>query len=129
MGYWLNKLDAINELHQEAISESQEQRDIMSPFERISSITLAEFAKRNLAVEIYSELLRCNLWLCSNDEMASQIREDTPGAVCYTVSELRHLIKLKPDPVSLKAIHEAKVMNPGSEIKEVVMNDDNKAHG
>jgi len=121
MGYWLNKLDAITDL--------QMQKEIESPFEGIHRITLAKFARRDMAVEIYSELLKCNLWFCSNDEMATQIKEDAPGAVCYTVSELRYLLKLMPCPESLKAIHEVKIKNPGSVIKEVVMNNDTKNLG
>lgn len=129
MGYWLKKLDAITDLQQEAISESQEQKDIKSSIVEIPSITLAEFARRDMAVEIYSELLKCNLWFCSNDEMATQIKEDAPGAVCYTVSELRYLLKLKPRPEDLRAIHEAKVINPDSAIMDVVMKYDTKNLG
>lgn len=90
----------------------------------IPLLTLYKFEKRDMAVEIYSEVVGCTLWLCSNEEMVAQIKEDAPGAVCYTVSELRHLINLKPGPESLKKIHEAKSTNPGSIIKKSVTKKD-----
>jgi hypothetical protein len=90
----------------------------------ISLITLSEFEQRDMAVEIYSEVLRCTLWLSSDNAMADQIKEEAPGAVCYTVSELRLLINLKPGPESLKKIHEAKVINPGSIIKDAITKED-----
>ena len=44
-----------------------------------------------------------NLWLCSNTEMAAQVRRDDPEAVCYTTHELRELIKLNPGSEDLKS--------------------------
>jgi hypothetical protein len=95
----------------------------------ITLITLSEFELRDMAVEIYSEVLRCTLWLSSDNAMADQIKEEAPGAVCYMASELRCLLKLKPRPEDLRAIHEAKVINPGSVIMEVVMKNDTKILG
>lgn len=84
----------------------------------VEQLKLSEFARRDMAVEIYSEVLGCNLWLCSNDEMAAQIKEDVPRAVCYTCEELRQLVSLNPDPESLKKIHDAKAFMPNSKIKK-----------
>lgn len=110
MSYWLDKF--------EAIIDEQKQKETELSIEEIPSITLAEFARRDMAVEIYSELLNCKLWLCSNDEMTVQIKRDAPGAVCYTVSELRELIRLKPGLESLRSVHDIKVIFPCSTIKE-----------
>ena len=112
MGYWLNKLDSI--------TEQKKGVDNQLTLEEIPGITLSEFARRDMAVEIFSEFLQCNIWLCSNDGMAAQIMKDAPGSFCYTVDELRHLISLDPGPESLRKIHEAKIMNPGSIIKKSV---------
>jgi hypothetical protein len=95
----------------------------------ISLITLSEFERRDMAVEIYSDFLRCTLWLSSNEEMVAQVNEGAPGAVCYMASELRCLLKLKPRPEDLRAIHEAKVINPGSVIKGAVSKNDTKKVG
>jgi len=63
-----------------------------------------EFEKRNLAVPIYSEILNCEIWYCSNERMAAQVKRDDPEAVCYTTYELRELIKLDPGLVGLKKV-------------------------
>ena len=84
----------------------------------IERLKLSEFEQRDIAVEIHSEVLGCTLWLCSSDTMVTQIKEDAPGAVCYTVGELRHLLSLNPSPESLKKIHEAKAIYPGSTVVE-----------
>ncbi|MFI5324253.1 MAG: hypothetical protein ACHQ6U_12180, partial [Thermodesulfobacteriota bacterium] len=47
--------------------------------EHIPQITLSEFSKRDMAVEIYSEVLQQTVWLCSNSDMVLQIEEDNPG--------------------------------------------------
>ena len=90
----------------------------------IPFLLLSEFEKREIAVEIYSELLKCNIWLCSDEDMADQIKMDSPGAVCYTTHELRDIIKLNPSPESLKKINEAKGTFPGSSI----ISTENKNH-
>lgn len=83
----------------------------------ISDLTLAEFARRNIAVEVYSEIIGCVIWLCSDEEMKAQMEREAPGHVCYTVRELRNLLKLNPSPEDLKKIHEAKEIFPNSTIR------------
>jgi hypothetical protein len=61
----------------------------------ISPLTLTELSRRNMALEIYSELLGCTIWLCSNTEMVKEIQKDDPSAICYTVDEVRRFLELK----------------------------------
>jgi hypothetical protein len=84
--------------------------------ERILGLRLPELAKRNIALKIYSEVLGCEVWLSSNEQMASPVKGDDPVAVTYTVDELRNLYKLQPSPEELRAIHDTKDIFEGSEI-------------
>lgn len=86
--------------------------------EQISQMLLEQFAKRNMALEIYSEILGCELWLCSNEKMANQIKNDDPNAIIYTVDEIMNLIKLKPNPEELRRIHDVKEGFKNSKIIE-----------
>jgi len=71
-----------------------------------------------MAVEIYSKVLNENIWFCSNTDMAKQIIEDDPNAVCYAADELQKLIELCPDENFLRKIHNAKsVFNRSKIIK------------
>ena len=120
MSYWLDKIDEI--------LEQQKKEEKSLTVESIPCITLAEFARRDIAVEIYSEFLQCDIWLCSNDEIASQLKKDAPEQVCYTLDEIRSLLTLNPSPESLKKIHEAKIVFPNSKLKEIIQDKDNKAY-
>ncbi len=60
-------------------------------FEEISAMDLVEFQKRNMALQIYSEYLNCEIWLCSNTGMQKQIKNDDPEAITYTVDELKNI--------------------------------------
>ncbi len=82
----------------------------------ILQLKLSELAKRDIAIRIYSEVLGCEIWLCGTEQMASQIKQDDPEAVIYTVGELRRLYRLNPDPESLRSIHNAKAIFPGSKV-------------
>lgn len=84
--------------------------------EGISKMTLLELSKRDMAIEIYSEILGCNIWLCNDEEMASQIKRDDPRAITYTVDEIRRLLSLKVSPEEIKRIHDAKSVFEGSKI-------------
>ncbi len=103
MSYWLDKI--------EEVIEKQIKEETPLTLECIPGITLAEFARRDIAVEIYSEFLQCKIWLCSNDEIATQLKKDAPEQVCYTLDEIRSLLTLNPSPESLKKIHEAKTVD------------------
>lgn len=78
----------------------------------------SELEKRSMAIEIYSELLDENIWLCSNEEMATQVKSDDPHAVCYTVAELKELVRLCPTSEEIKRIHAAKGTFEGSKIMD-----------
>jgi len=112
MSYWVDKIE-------EAIVQ-QKKEDTPLTVENLPSITLTEFARRDIAVEIYSDFLQCNIWFCSNNEIATQLKKDAPGQVCYTIDEIRSLLTLNPSPESIKKIHEAKTSFAGSIIKESV---------
>lgn len=86
-----------------------------------SKLLLSEFGKRNIALQIYSEYLSCEVWLCSNTGMQKQIKNDDPKAITYTVDELRHLIKLNPNPDELRGIHYAKEIFHKSKIINSVL--------
>ena len=86
--------------------------------ERILSMRLSEFAKRNMAIEIYSEVLGRSFWLCFNELMALQVKEDYPDTVTYTVDEMRELIRLNPNTESLRSIHNVKSVFGNSRLIE-----------
>lgn len=109
MSYWVEKFDEV--------AERLKQEETPATVEGISGTTLTEFARRDIAVEIYSEVLECNLWLCSNNKIAAQIRKDAPGQVCYTADELRHLLNLNPRPEDLIKVHNTKNIFDGTLIK------------
>jgi len=82
----------------------------------IPKLLLSEFKKCNMAVEVYSEFLDEEIWLCSNTDMAKQIKGDDPKAVCYTTDELSKLVDLDPSKEFLKKIHNAKSVFEDSRI-------------
>jgi hypothetical protein len=61
-----------------------------------------------MAIEIYSETLNCELWLCSDEEMGAQVR-GTILTITYTVHEIIELIKLQPNSDEIIRINHAKV--------------------
>jgi hypothetical protein len=84
--------------------------------EEILGIKLSEFTTRHLGLQIYSEVLGLEIWFCSNETIASQIKHDDPEAVTYTVDEMRELIRLQPTPEELKRLHDARSVFDGSRI-------------
>ncbi len=94
--------------------EEIEQRQLS--LDSINGIQLSEFKKRKIAVEIYSEVLNENIWFCSNEEIADQVRRDDPSAICYTTSEIKELIELDPDKDLLRKIHDVKSVFEDSRI-------------
>jgi hypothetical protein len=84
----------------------------------ISLLRLSELARRNIAIKIYSDILGCEFWLCSNADMVAQVKQDDPGAAIYTVDEMRKLIRLNPDRESLTGIHNIKSVFENSRLIE-----------
>ena len=66
------------------------------------------FKERDLAFQVYSEVLKCKVWFCSNDAMAKQIMNDDPEAITYTADELTRLLKHNPSPEGLNSINNVK---------------------
>src|SRR5579875_919 len=82
----------------------------------ILGMKLSEFARHDISLRIHSEVLSCDVWLCSNEKTALQVKEDKPGAITYTINELRKLYKLQPSPEDLRTIHDTKSIFPRSKI-------------
>jgi len=120
MGY----LDMVKEIEARLKTEreSDAQGETTPPseltLESIPRLTLSELEKRNLAIEVHSDILNCTLWVCPSEEAVKQIRRDCPGAICYTVRELRELLKGNLSPEDLKRIHDVK-STLGSKVIEV----------
>jgi len=85
----------------------------------LPNISLAEFKKRNMGVLVYSKYLDDEIWFCSNDKIANQIKSDDPDATTYTVDELINILRLETDVESLKSIHEAKKCFRNSKVVEM----------
>ena len=100
----------------ERTGKPREENIPQSTLESISRMQLVEFQKRDMALEVYSEILECTIWLCSNEGMAAQVRRDDPQAVTYTVDEIRHLLRLQVSPEELKRIHDAKSIFKDSKV-------------
>ena len=96
MSYWVEKLEKL-------IDENKKQEPKLKVRD-IPELPLSKFAGRNLAFEIYSNVLKCNVWFCSNKDMVKQLKKDNPEAICYTTEELRNLIDRKVTYEGLKQI-------------------------
>lgn len=84
--------------------------------DHILQLRLSELARREIAIKVYFDILKCEVWLCGNERMRLKVQFDDPEAITYTVREMRELIKMNPSPEDLKKIHNAKVVFPGSKI-------------
>lgn len=84
--------------------------------ENISRLTLLQLANRDMAIQIFSEVLNCEIWLCSNEEMEDQIKNDDPSTITYTVNEIINLINLHTNPDELRRVHETKETFRGSKV-------------
>ena len=102
--------------HDTGLTNESNTSELAVGIDQTLSMRLSQFAYRNLAVKIYSEILGCELWLCSNVEMASQVKQDDPEAITYTIDEMRELIRRNPTPEDLKLIHNVKSIFEGSKI-------------
>jgi hypothetical protein len=87
----------------------------------VSDITLYEFSKMNTSIEVYSEILGCSIWFCSNEETASSLKTENPEAVTYTAEELLELLNLSPGPEDIKRIHNVKSIFPNSVVIESIL--------
>ena len=106
-------------LRQKAELESESNlRGFGVSIEKILGMTLSEFARLDTAIQIFSKVLDCEIWLCPTDSIASQIKQDDPEAVTYTVGELRELIRLNPTPDDLTRINNEKIVFNNSKIVE-----------
>jgi len=92
----------------------------------IGTLNLSELSKRRIAIMIYSTILNSNIWICSNEEMITQVKEDEPGAITYSLDEIRKILNLNPNPEDLKAIHNAKSVFPNSHIVDSKLNNKNE---
>jgi hypothetical protein len=106
----------------EQIEAELKKQETPATLESIPGIKLSEFERRDLAVEIYSEVIGCTLWLCSNEKMVRRIRKDAPDSVTYTTAELRSLLRLNTDAENMKKIHDIKSVFLGSTIAESIPN-------
>ena len=82
----------------------------------IEQIKLYDLKDRDIAIQIYSEPLCCDIWFCSNDELASQVKRDDSDSYYYTARELINIFKLNPDIETIKSIHSAKTVFQGSKV-------------
>jgi len=81
-----------------------------------SRLSLYEIKKRDIAFQIYSEYVDDTFWICSNEKMIEQIKQDDPESVVYHIDEIVSINKLKPDIKSLKSIHDAKKVFKNSKV-------------
>jgi hypothetical protein len=82
-----------------------EKRNSIEKNDNLPQLTLDEFSKRNMGIEIYSEVVGGNIWFCCDSAMANQIRKENPSTITYTVDELRHLLSLNPTPEEIKKLN------------------------
>ena len=79
------------------------------------------FKERDLAFQVYSEVLKCKVWFCSNDAMAKQIMNDDPEAITYTADELSKLIKSHTNSTDLESVNNIKKVFTGSQIVDHIL--------
>lgn len=117
---------ALRNFLEEALKDEEKQARSATGIDPVLLMRLSELAKREMAIRIRSEVLGCDVWLCSNARIALQVRGDDPDAITYTVAEMRQLIKLNPSPEDLKNMHNAKAVFPGSRIVDSKLKDGNE---
>ena len=112
-----NSMNIVKEIEQRQLEKIEARNEPMG-VDEVCGISINEFKKRKIGIEIYSKVLNENIWFCSNEGMAKQIKEDDPTAVCYTSDEIGKLIELNPSKDLLKQIHDTKtVFNPSKLIE------------
>lgn len=116
MGRWIERLNTTLVEFEDAIVFNSNM---------VPEISLTEFARCNIALKIYSSVLNCHVWFCSDEEIANQVRRDGPESSTYTVDEIMNLIKLKPNPDELRRIHNAKEVFVDSKIVDCSLDGEN----
>lgn len=76
--------------------------------DQILGMKLSELGRLDVSLRIYSEILGTEIWLCGNEEMATQVRQDYPETTVYTANEMEKLLSLDPTREGIKRIHIAK---------------------
>jgi len=92
-------------------------QDYKENFLPLTEMKIKDFAKRNLAFEVFSKTLNEEVLFCSNASMEKKVRTDQPESVCYTADELLEIIKLDLTKERLMKFHELKKTFRGKVLK------------
>jgi len=92
-------------------------QDYKENFLPLTGMKIKDFAKRNLAIQVYSKTLGEEVWFCSNASMEKKVITDQPESVCYTTDELLEIIKLDLTKERLMKFHELKKTFRGKVLK------------
>lgn len=77
---------------------------VSSLIDRLTRVgTLTEV---NIAIKIHSEISGHEIWFCSNEEMAREIKRRNLKARTYTINEIKEAIELAPDSQVLKQLQD-----------------------
>ncbi|NJL26455.1 MAG: hypothetical protein HC897_00580 [Thermoanaerobaculia bacterium] len=80
--------------------------------QRVAAMTLDEFASAGLKLRVHSQVLGCDVLFVSDNVPDDEI--DAHGPPVYRAHELRKLALIKPQPHSLRCIHEVKTVFGGT---------------
>lgn len=78
----------------------------------VAAMTLEEFARAGLKVRVHSQVLACDVLFVSDNVSDDEI--DARGLPVYRARELKKLALMKPQPHSLRCIHEVKAVFNGT---------------
>ncbi len=93
MGY-LDKLEKFKAREKEDKNQSEKER--LTLHDAIS-MCHSENKKSRKGLRIYFDILESTIWLCIDKEQASQVEQDDPEAICYTVAEIEEILSRKPN--------------------------------
>jgi len=114
MGYLEKAREHIKESEAEDEILAQDYKDNFFP---LTEMKIKDFAKRNMAFEVFSRTLNEEVLFCSNVSMEKKVRADQPESVCYTADELLEIIKLDLTKERLMKFHELKKTFRGKVLK------------
>lgn len=118
MGWRLVKVESLNEVERDIVSTSNVSEHQSSPnIEYLLNLRFSELKSRNLGIKIYSEFIGDEIWLCTSETIATQLKLDDPKSVVYTLDELQILINQSVGKDELKKMHDVKKVFPHSTIK------------